>query len=117
MKSPSEKAESSEELSNDEVSSESQRNRKRKKHSKSSIPEEFNKNKLPTFYGEIKNGEEVEAWLLVQKKYFKVHDYSKSMKARVTIFNLNVKVTIWWEDLKNVIGIHERKLTLNQFEE
>jgi hypothetical protein len=117
MKSPSEKEKSSEELSSDEVSSESQRKRKRKKHSKSSIPEEFKKAKPPTFDGEIKKGEEAEAWLLGLKKYFRVHDYSDNMKARVAIFNLNGKASIWWEDLKNVTGIHERKLTWKQFEE
>jgi hypothetical protein len=39
------------------------------------------------------------------------------MKARVAIFNLNRKAYIWWEDLKNVTSIHERKLTWKQFEE
>jgi hypothetical protein len=36
--------------------------------------EELKKEKPPTFDGEIKKGEEVEAWLLVLKKYFQVHN-------------------------------------------
>jgi len=39
------------------------------------------------------------------------------MKVKVAIFNLDGKASIWWEDLKNVTGIHGRKLTWKQFEE
>ena len=49
-------------------------------------------------------------------KYFKVHDYSKNLKARITIFNLNGNASIWWEDLKNVKGIHEEDLSWKKFE-
>ena len=38
------------------------------------------------------------------------------MKARVATFNLNGKASIWWEDLKNVKGIHEEDLSWEQFE-
>jgi hypothetical protein len=41
---------------------------KKRKHSKSHDPEEFNKSKPPTFNGEIKKGEESEVWLLGLKK-------------------------------------------------
>jgi hypothetical protein len=37
------------------------------------------------------------------------------LKARITIFNLNGKASIWWEDLKNVKGIHEEDLSWKQF--
>jgi hypothetical protein len=43
--------------------------KKRKKHSKSSLTEKFRKAKPPTFDGEVKKGEEAEAWLLGLKKY------------------------------------------------
>ena len=52
---------------------------------------------MHTFNGEIKTGQEVEAWLLGMKKYFQVQDYSENMKARVAIFNLNGRAFIWWE--------------------
>jgi hypothetical protein len=43
--------------------------RKRKK-SQSFLTEEFKKARPPTFDGEIKKGEEAEAWLFNLKKYF-----------------------------------------------
>ena len=60
------------------------------------------KAKPPTFDGEIKTGQEVEAWILGIKKYFQVHDFSGNMKARVSIFNLNGRASIWWEHFKQV---------------
>ena len=38
------------------------------------------------------------------------------MKAQVATFNLNGKASIWWEDLKNVKGIHEEDLSWERFE-
>jgi hypothetical protein len=49
-------------------------------------------------------------------KYFRVHEYSKNLKDRITIFNLNGKTSIWWDDLTNVKGIHEKDLKWKQFE-
>ena len=51
--------------------------------------DEFNKARPPTFNGEIKNGQEAKAWLLGMRNYFQVQDYSRNMKERVVIFNLN----------------------------
>jgi hypothetical protein len=98
------------------VSSHSQREGKKWKHSKNHDPEEFKKSKPPSFDGEIKKGEEVEAWLLGLKKYFRVHDYSENLKARIAIFNLNVKASIWWDDLRNVKGFHEKEFSWKRFE-
>jgi hypothetical protein len=50
------------------------------------------------------------------KKYFRVHDYSENLKAQITIFNLNGKASILWEDFRNVKGIHEKDLSWKQFE-
>jgi hypothetical protein len=72
----------------------SQRKLKKQKTSKSHKFEEFKKAKPPSFDGEIKKGEEVEAWLLGLKKYFRVHDFSENLKARVATFNLNKKASI-----------------------
>jgi hypothetical protein len=74
------------------------------------------KAKPPSFDGEIKKGEEAKAWLLGLKKYFRVHDFSENLKARVATFNLNGKAFIWWEDLKNVKWIHEEDLSWERFE-
>ena len=84
----------SEESSGDSRSS--SHKRKRRRHHKDCSRDEFKKSKPPTFDGEVKTGQEAEAWLLGIKKYFKVHDYSGNMKARVSIFNLNRKASIWW---------------------
>jgi hypothetical protein len=74
------------------------------------------KSKPPTFYGEIEKGEEEKVSLLGLKKYFRVHDYSENLKVRITIFNLNGKASIWWEDLRNMKGINEKDLSWKQFE-
>jgi hypothetical protein len=80
------------------------------------LTKEFKKAKSPTFDGEIKKGEEVEAWLLGMRKYFRVHNYLENTKAKIVIFNLNGGDSIWWEDLKEVKGLEESKLTWKQFE-
>jgi hypothetical protein len=59
----------SEELSSSDTGSSVPR-KKKKRHSQSSLTEEFKKAKPPTFDGEIKKGEEVEAWLLGMKSIF-----------------------------------------------
>jgi hypothetical protein len=38
------------------------------------------------------------------------------LKAQIAIFNLNGKNSIWWEDIKNVKGIHEEDLSWKKFE-
>ena len=64
----------------DSISSSHKNERKRryKNHSR----DEFKTARPPTFNGEIKNGQEVEAWLLGMRKYFQVQDYSGNMKVR-----------------------------------
>ena len=72
--------------------------------------DEFKKDKPPTFDGDINTRQGAEAWLLGIKKYFQVQDYSGNMKARVSIFNLNEKASIWWEHFKQLKRISERRL-------
>ena len=64
----------------------------------------------PTFNSEIKNGQEVEAWLLGMRKYFQVQDYSENMKNRVAIFNLTGIPSIWWEHFRQVKKTNKRKI-------
>lgn len=59
--------------------------------------DEFRKAKPPTFDGELKKPEHVDTWLLVMKKFFELHDYTENIKARITIFSLKGRVSIWWE--------------------
>ena len=84
--------------------------RKRKRHHRDRSQDEFRKDKPPTFDGEVKTGQDAEAWLIGINKYFQVHDYSRNMKERVAIFNLNGRASIWWEHLKQVKRISEGRL-------
>jgi hypothetical protein len=68
----------SEGSSSSRTSSYSQKKQKKQKTSKSHKFEEFKKAKPPSFDGEIKKGEEAEAWLLGLKKYFRVHDFQRT---------------------------------------
>jgi len=81
------------------------------------VPEEFNKAKPPTFDGEMRKLEDVEAWPLKTKNIFQIHDYSKNMKAKVMDLNIKFKANIWWEDLKNVKGITKEGFSWKEFEE
>ena len=78
--------------------------------------DEFKKARPPTFNGEIKNGQEVESWILTTRKYFQVQDYSGNMKPRVAIFNLTGRASIWWEHFRQVKKINERRIVWKQFQ-
>ena len=75
--SPSESYES--EGSTRDLSYSSHRNERKRRYKNHSC-NEFKKARNPTFNGEIKNGQEVEAWLLGMRKYFQVQDYSRIMR-------------------------------------
>ena len=49
------------------------------------------------------------------RKYFQVQDYSGYMKERVAIFNMNGRVSIWWEHLMQVKKINDRNIMWKQF--
>ena len=83
-------------------SHENQRRRWYKNHSR----DEFKKARLHIFNGEVKTGQEAEAWLLGIRKYFQVQDYSRNMKAQVSIFNLTGTASIWWEHFRQVKKIN-----------
>ena len=95
-RSPSESSESKG-STGDSISSSHGNERKRRYRNHSH--DEFKKARPPTFNGEIKNGQEAEAWLLGMRKYFQVQDYSGNMKARVSIFHLSGRESIWWDHL------------------
>ena len=112
-RSPSDSSESKESTDN---SSSSSHGNERKRHYKNHSCDEFKKERPPTFNGEIKNGQEAKAWLLGMRKYFQVQDYSGNMKARVSIFNLTGRASIWWEHFRQVKRINERKIVWKQFQ-
>jgi len=50
------------------------------------------------------------------KKYFRVHDYSKNMKERVSTFSPKGRVDIWWEYSRNVKEVKEEGMSYRIFE-
>ena len=67
------------------------------------------------FDGELKNPEDVEAWILGMNNFFKLHEYTKNMKARITIFILKGKENILWEDVKSIRYIRKKELSWHEF--
>ena len=53
--------------------------------------------------------------ILGMKKYFQVQGYSRNMKERVAIFNMNGRESIWWDHLKKVRKINEIKIVWEEF--
>lgn len=49
------------------------------------------------------------------KKYFQVNVYSRNMKERLAIFDLNARDSIQWEHLRKVKGIEERNIGWKRF--
>lgn len=78
--------------------------------------DKFKKKNLPTFNGEIKKSQDVEAWFLSMRKLFRLHDYSENKKGRIALFSLKGKADIWWEYVNNIKDIHEDELTWHVFE-
>ena len=80
------------------------------------MQDEFKKEKPPTFNGEMKKSQDLEAWFLGMKNFFGLHDYSENMKATITTFSLKGKACSWSKDVKIFRGIHEEYLTWSEFE-
>ena len=57
-----------------------------------------------------------EAWLLNMNKYFQVYEYNNNLKARLAIYQLREKSTLWWEEMKNVRSIEEQDVTWESFQ-
>ena len=67
------------------------------------------------FNGEIKKGEDAEAWLSRMKKYFHIYNYSNELKEKMAIHNLTGKTNIWWKYIKKIKVIKECYLTWKMF--
>eukprot|EP00253_Pinus_taeda_P016502 PITA_16502 len=75
---------------------------------------EFRKIKPPHFDGE--HEEAAEAWLINMNKYFQLYEYDHNLKARLAIFQLQGKATLWWEEVKIVKGVTEQNITWDNFQ-
>lgn len=49
-------------------------------------------------------------------KYFQVYEYDHHRKARLAIFQLQSKATLWWEEVKMVRGLNEQDITWETFQ-
>ena len=75
---------------------------------------EFRKIKLPHF--DVEQEEAAEAWLINMNKYFQLYEYDHNLKARLAIFQLQGKATLWWEEVKIVRGVNEQNITWDKFQ-
>ena len=83
----------------------------KRRHVKGDLQGELRKIKPPTFDGDNKKGEDAEAWFLGMRKYIHLHNYSSKMEARITIYNLKRKDSIWWDQLVQVKHINENRIS------
>ena len=51
------------------------------------------------------------------KQYLQLHDYSSNREAMISIFNLQGKAHHWWEQLKQLKGLEERKIFQRYFKQ
>eukprot|EP00253_Pinus_taeda_P008664 PITA_08664 len=49
-------------------------------------------------------------------KYFQLYEYDHNLKARLAIFQLQGKTTLWWEEVKIVKGVMEQTITWENFQ-
>eukprot|EP00253_Pinus_taeda_P012006 PITA_12006 len=84
------------------------------KRQKMELQGEFRKIKPPLFDGEQE--EAAEAWLININKYFQLYEYDQNLKARLAIFQLQGKATLWWEEIKIVKGVSEQNITWEKFQ-
>eukprot|EP00253_Pinus_taeda_P014569 PITA_14569 len=49
-------------------------------------------------------------------KYFQLYEYDHNLKARLAIFQLHGKATLWWEEVKIVKGVSEHTITREKFQ-
>jgi len=48
-------------------------------------------------------------------KYFHIYNYSSNMKVRMSNYNLKVKESIWWQELKLTKGLKEKQMEWLEF--
>jgi hypothetical protein len=67
--------------------------------------------KPPPFDGEHRKGEDIEALLLGMKKYFQLHNYSLNLEKRISIYHLQGKTSMWWDQLKQFKNIDQMRIS------
>jgi hypothetical protein len=49
------------------------------------------------------------------KKYFQLHDYPSQVEARISTYYLQGNETLWWDQLKQVKNLDEKRISWNKF--
>ena len=88
---------------------------KKRRFTQDELVGELRRIKPPNFDGEVKQGEDFEAWLIGLRKFFQLHQYTPNMDARVAIYHLQGKATIWWDQLVKLKYIDEENLSWRNF--
>jgi hypothetical protein len=83
----------------------------RRKQEVDSLQGELRKLKPPSFAGERERQDDFEACFLGIRRYFKLHNYSSNLEARIATYHLHGKATIWWYHLKQVEHVNESMIT------
>ena len=63
----------------------------------------------------VKRGEYVEVCFIGLRKFFHLHQYTPNMEARVSIYHLQGKASIWWDQLVKLKDIDEEKISWRKF--
>jgi len=50
------------------------------------------------------------------RKYFQIYDYVDKLKARLVVYHLSGKATLWWEEIKTVRKTDEERVTWKEFQ-
>jgi hypothetical protein len=87
----------------------------RRKQEVDSLQGEMRKLKTPSFGSEREREDDVESWLLGNRRYFQLHNYSSNLEARIATYHLHRKVAMWWDHLKQVEHVNESRITWKQF--
>eukprot|EP00253_Pinus_taeda_P022911 PITA_22911 len=83
------------------------------KHQKVELQGEFRKIKPPHYDGEQE--EATESCLINMNKYFQPYEYDHNLKARLAIFQLQGKATLWWEEAKEFHDLRLGQQTMDEF--
>lgn len=49
-------------------------------------------------------------------KYFQSYKYDHNLKARLPIYQLQGKSTLWWEEVKTIRRVNEQNVTWEKFQ-
>eukprot|EP00253_Pinus_taeda_P003334 PITA_03334 len=60
--------------------------------------------------------EVTEAWLINMNKHFQFYEYDHNLKARLAIYQLQTKATLWWEEVKMIHGVSEQNVIWEKFQ-